>query len=63
MWGIRTQQGWPMVHLRPEPIQLRGFVLVAFWLIVKIIAGLVIGAALFETIGLVIGLINVMAGG
>ena len=51
------------MRLRPEPLQLRDFVLVAFWLAVKIMAGLVIGAALLETVGLIVGLINaVMAG-
>ena len=44
------------MRLRSEPLQLRGFVLVAFWLAVKLMAGLVIGAALFETLGVVVGL-------
>ena len=45
-----------------EPLQLREFVLAAFWLAVKIAAGFVIGAALFETVGLVIGLLTVVTG-
>ena len=32
----------------PRPLKLRDFVLVAFWLGVKIVVGLVIGAARFE---------------
>ena len=48
------------MRLRSEPFPLRGFVLVAFWLAVKLMAGLVIGAALFETVGLVVGLTNVV---
>jgi hypothetical protein len=46
------------MRLRPEPLQLRDFVLVAFWLAVKIVASFVIGAALVETVGLIVGLIN-----
>ena len=46
-----------------QPLQLRDFILVAFWLGVKIVAGLVIGAALFETVGLVVGLIALATGG
>ena len=52
------------MHPRPpRPLQLRDFVLVAFWLAVKVAAGFVIGAALFETVGLMVGLINMAAGG
>ena len=47
----------------PGPLQFRDFVLVAFWLGVKIVAGLVIGAALFETVGLAVGLITRATGG
>jgi len=46
------------MRLRSEPLQLRDFVLVAFWLAVKLVASLVIGAALVETVGLIVGLIN-----
>jgi hypothetical protein len=46
------------MRLRPEPLQLRDFVLVALWLTVTIAASLVIGAALVETVGLIVGLIN-----
>ena len=56
------------MRLRSEPFPLRGFVLVAFWLAVKLVAGklvagLVIGAALFETLGVVVGLTNLVMGG
>jgi len=51
------------MRLRPEPLQPRDFVLVAFWLAMKIVAGLVIGAALFETVGLAVGLITLATGG
>ena len=51
------------MRLRSEPLQLRDFVLVAFWLAMKLMAGLVIGAALFETLGVVIGLTNLVMGG
>jgi hypothetical protein len=51
------------MRLRSEPLQLRDFVLVAFWLAVKLVAGLVIGAALFETLGVVVGLTKLMLGG
>ena len=51
------------MRLRSEPLQLRDFVLVAFWLAVKLMAGLVIGAALFETLGVVVGLTNLVMGG
>jgi|1185.fasta_scaffold2035236_2 hypothetical protein len=44
-------------------LQLRDFVSVAFWLAVKMAVGLVIGAALFETIGLAVGLINMAMSG
>jgi hypothetical protein len=57
---------WSAVHImrsQLEPLQLRDFILVAFWLGVKIVAGLVIGAALFETVGLVVGLITMATGG
>jgi hypothetical protein len=46
-----------------RPPKLRDFVLVAFWLGMKIAVGLVIGAALFETVGLIVGLINRAKGG
>jgi len=36
---------------------------VALWLAVKVGAGFVIGAALFETVGLMVGLINIALGG
>ena len=55
--------GAPFMRSRLEPLQLRDFILVAFWLGVKIVAGLVIGAALFETVGLVVGLITWVTGG
>ncbi len=48
--------------MRP-PLPLGEFLLVAFWLGVKIAVGLVIGAALFETVGLIVGLINLARGG
>ena len=57
------------MHPRPpRPLQLRDFVLVAFWLAVfwlavKVAAGFVIGAALFETVGLMVGLLSMAAGG
>jgi hypothetical protein len=51
------------MRLRSEPLQLRDFVLVAFWLAVKLVAGLVIGAALFETRGVVVGLTHLVMGG
>ena len=51
------------MRLRSEPLQLRDFVLVAFWLAVKLVAGLVIRAALFETLGVVVGLTNLVMGG
>jgi hypothetical protein len=51
------------MRLRSEPLQLRDFVLVAFWLAVKLVAGFVIGAALFETVGLAVGLITMAIGG
>jgi hypothetical protein len=47
---------------RLERLQLRDFASVAFWLGVKIVAGLVIGAALFETVGLVVGLVTMATG-
>ena len=48
---------------QPEPLPLRDFASVAFWLLVKIVAGFVIGAALFETVGLIVGLISAVTGG
>ena len=51
------------MRLRSEPLQLRDFVLVAFWLAVKLVAGLVIGAAVFETLGVVVGLTKLVLGG
>jgi hypothetical protein len=48
---------------QPEPLHLRDFASVAFWLLVKIVAGFVIGAALFETVGLIVGLISAVTGG
>ena len=51
------------MRLRSEPLQLRGFVLGAVWLAVKLVAGLVIGAALFETVGVVVGLTKLVMGG
>ena len=51
------------MRLRSEPLQLCNFVLVAFWLAVKLVVGLVIGAALFETLGVVVGLTNLVLGG
>ena len=48
---------------RLERLQLRDFASVVFWLGVKIVAGLVIGAALFETVGLVVGLVTMATGG
>jgi len=51
------------MRLRAEPLQLRDFILVTFWLAVKLVAGLVIGAALFETLGVVIGLTHLLMGG
>ena len=44
-------------------LHLRDFVSVAFWLAVKMVAGLVLGAALFETVALAIGLIGRAMGG
>jgi hypothetical protein len=51
------------MRLRSEPLQLRDFVLVAFWLAVKLVAGFVIGAALFETLGVIVGLTKLVMGG
>ena len=51
------------MRLRYEPLQLRDFVLGAVWLAVKLVAGLVIAAALLETVGVVVGLINLVMGG
>ena len=51
------------MRLRSEPLQLRDFVLVAFWLAVKLVAGLMIGAAFFETLGVVVGLTKLVLGG
>ena len=48
---------------RSDPLQLRDFASVAFWLLVKIGVGFLIGAALFETVGLVVGLITWVTGG
>ena len=47
---------------RPQPLQLRDFASVAFWLGVKIVAGFLIGAALFEAVGLVVGLVTMATG-
>jgi hypothetical protein len=56
--------GFSMCPPFTPPLSLRNFVLPAFWLGVKIAVGLVIGAALFETVGLVVvRLINPAAGG
>ena len=44
-------------------LHLRDFVSVAFWLAVKMVVGLVIGAALFETVGVGVGLIARAMGG
>ncbi len=52
--------------MRPRltrPLQLGDFVLTAFWLTVKIVAGFVIGAALFETLGVIVGLTKLVMGG
>jgi hypothetical protein len=38
-------------------LHLRNFISVAFWLAVRMVVGLVIGAALFETVGVGVGLI------
>jgi hypothetical protein len=43
-------------------LHLSDFVLAAFWFTVKAVAGLVIAAALFETVGLAVGLITMAAG-
>ena len=48
--------------LDPPPY-LRDFVRVAFWLAIKMAVGLVIGAALFETVGVGVGVINRAVGG
>jgi hypothetical protein len=49
------------MRLRSEPLQLRDFVLGAVWLAVKLVIGLVIAAALFETVGVVVvGLTNLV---
>ncbi len=45
-----------------QPFQLGDFVLATFWLAVKAVAALVIAAALFETVGLAVGLIAMAAG-
>ena len=50
------------MRLRSEPLQLRDFILVAFWLAVKLVAGLVIVAALFETLGVIVGLTKLVLG-
>ena len=47
----------------PEPLQLRELASVVFWLLVKIVVGFLIGVALFETVGLVVGLVTLMTGG
>ena len=44
-------------------LQLRDFISVAFLLAVKLVVGLVLGAALFETVGLAVGLISKATGG
>ena len=44
-------------------LPIRDFVSVAFLLAVKLVIGLVLGAALFETVGLVVGLIGKATGG
>ena len=44
-------------------LHLRDFVSVAFWLAVRMAVGLVIGAALFETVGVGVGLIGRVMGG
>ena len=44
-------------------LHLRDFVSVALWLAVKMVAGLVLGAALFETVGVGVGLIARAVGG
>jgi hypothetical protein len=50
------------MRLRPAPLQLRDFALVTVSLAVKIVAGVVIGAALVETVGLVVGLVTMATG-
>ena len=54
--------GAPVMRSRLERLQLRDFASVSFWLGVKIVGGLVIGAALFETVGLVVGLVTMATG-
>jgi len=49
--------------LLDQPLHLRDFVRVAFWLTVKMALGLVIGAALFETVGVGVGVITRAMGG
>ena len=51
------------MRIRSELLQPRDFVLGAVWLAVKLVAGLVIGAALFETLGVIVGLTNLVMGG
>ncbi len=46
-----------------EPLYLRDFASIAFWLLVKTVAGLLIGGALFETVGLAVGLITLATSG
>ena len=52
-----------MRPLLDQPLHLRDFVRVAFWLTVKMALGLVIGAALFETVGVGVGVITRAMGG
>ncbi len=48
-----------MVGVRspPKPLQLRDFAAVAFWLLIKIVVGFLIGVVLFETVELVFELV------
>jgi len=52
-----------MRPLLDQLLHLRDFVRAAFWLAVKMAVGLVIGAALFETVGVGVGVINRAVGG
>jgi hypothetical protein len=46
-----------------EPLQIRDFASVAFWLLVKTVVGFLIGAALFERVGFAVGLITLATSG